>query len=102
MIDFIIKETRKENIIVIEGSLNSIEEANLIQATMENIDKKFPGIEIANLHSNNIENLSFKEKAKRFIVNKLYGKKRGLTIIGPAKLVKQIKRDPNNVILKMM
>ena len=69
---------------------------------MENIDKKFPGIEIANLYSNGIENLSFKERAKIFIVNKLFGRKRGLTIIGPAKLVRQIKRNPDNVVLKMI
>lgn len=98
----ILKMAKKGNIVVIEGRLSPVHETNLIEATMETIDKKFKGIEIASINKNgSIKEQNLMSKFGDFIFDKLYGRKRGLTIVGPATLVKKIKRDPDNITLQM-
>lgn len=88
-------EIAKENkIILLEGRLDPQEEARLIEKTMEEISSTFKGIEICavnNVHSS----ASFKSKLAKFLL----GNQQGLTIIGPASIVKEIKKDPNKIEL---
>ena len=88
------------NILIIQGKLKSDEETRLIGDTMAMIEhvKHFKGIELAVIAGNN--NQGFFEKMKKGIVNVLYGGDLGaVTIIGPATIVKQIKRNPKKIEL---
>ena len=86
----------KENkIVLLQGRLKKEEEAELIKATMEEINKDFKGIELAVIDPERKEGFSIKES----IMNFLLGDRQGMTIIGPASVVKEIKKDPNKIEL---
>ncbi len=88
----------KENkILLLEGKLNPFEEAKLIEKTMEQISKRFKGIEICTVYPEN-KNIEMFGKLRNEIL-RLLGHRQGLTIIGPATIVKEIKRDPNKIEL---
>ncbi len=89
---------KEENIVVMEGKLRSEEEAELIQRTMEEISDKFKGVEIAVIYPNEEEEDIF-ERVKNKFYNFLLGDRQGLTVIGPAKIVKEIKQDPEKIQL---
>jgi hypothetical protein len=91
----------KENkIVLLEGRLKREEEAELIKATMEEINKDFRGIELAVLDPVKKKDDMFK-KLKTNILNSLVGNRLGLTILGPASIVKDIKKDPSKIELLM-
>jgi hypothetical protein len=90
----LLKIVKEEKIIVLEGRLKSNEEAELIKKTMEEIDEEFKGIEISTLYPDD-KNKNFFQKLKVVLVNMLIGDRQGITIIGPATLVKEIKQDPD-------
>lgn len=89
---------KSEKIILMEGNLTPEEETNLIEKTMEIISKTFKGIEICTVNSQ-IKNIGFATKIKQSVVKWLVGHPGGLTIIGPATIVKEIKRDPTKIEL---
>ena len=93
----ILKSVKENKIILIEGRLDPIEESKLIETTMEEIDKKFKGIEIASIIPNGKKD--FGELIKNEVIKILFGKKEGVTIVGPATIVKEIKRNPNKIEL---
>ena len=93
----ILKIVKENKIVLVEGKLKSEEQAMLIQRTMEQIDKKFKGIEIATIEGKE-ENAVF-EIMKKNIARVLLGDKFGFTIVGPASIVKEIKKDPNKIEL---
>jgi len=89
----------KENkIVLLQGRLKFIEETKLIESTMEEINATFRGIEICTIYPKKRTN-TFYEILKNELVKTLLGEREGLTIIGPATLIKEIKRDPNKVLL---
>ncbi len=93
----IIRAVKEEKILLIDGRLNPIEESELIKRTMQAINKNFKGIEIASI------NYDFKgdffENMKRDIAHYLLRKRVGLTIVGPATIVKEIRKDPSKIEL---
>lgn len=98
----ILDRAKKGQIVVIEGTLSPVFESNLIESTMQNVNNKFSGIEIASLNvAKRMAEGPISEKMKDFVLNKLGGGKRGLTVVGPANVVKKIKSDPENIILQM-
>lgn len=89
----------KENkIVLLQGRLTKEEEGELIKATMEEINKDFKGIELAVIEPNK-EKTGFIGGFREGLANILLGNKQGLTIIGPANIVKEIKRDPTKIEL---
>jgi len=91
----------KDNkIVLLEGRLNKEEEAELIKTTMEEINANFKGIELAVVNPNEDSRDPF-TKLKTAIASALIGNKQGFTIIGPATVIKSIKRDPNKLQLMM-
>jgi len=94
----ILKCVKDDKIILIEGCLAPIEESELIKQTMEQIDKKFKGIEICSVNPRK-KNFGFGDLLKIKIANMLLGKTEGVTIVGPATIVKNIRKDPNKVEL---
>jgi len=90
----------KENkIVLLQGRLKKDEESELIKTTMEEIDKNFKGIELAVLYPNEKKDKNVVDSIKSSIVNSLLGDRQGLTIVGPASIVKEIKKDPSKIEL---
>lgn len=88
------------NILFIQGKLKSEEEARLIGDTMAMIGhiKDFKGIELAVISGNGENNII--DKFKKGIVTFLSkGDLGAITIIGPATIVKEIKRNPKKIEL---
>ncbi|MBD3310749.1 DUF2073 domain-containing protein [Candidatus Woesearchaeota archaeon] len=89
----------KENkIVLLEGRLTKEEETELIKVTMEEINKNFRGIELAVLEPEQGD-MGGLAKIRKGFANVLLGNRTGLTVIGPANVVKQIKKDPNKIQL---
>ena len=89
---------KKDNIVIMQGRLKPIEETKLIQYTMEIIDKDFTGIEICTIYPEDKHMRLFRKFTSGF-VKTILGHRDGITIIGPANIVKEIKRDPNKIYL---
>ena len=97
----VLKSVKEDKIILIEGRLDSLEESELIKRTMQHIDKKFKGIEIASIDYD-FKNLDMFETLKKNLANLLLRRRSGLTIVGPASIVKEIRRDPSKIELLTM
>ncbi len=97
----LLRIVKQQKIVVMEGQLGSNEEAMLIEATMELINSKFKGVEIGIISPQNTKSEELHEKIKSNLINLILGKRRGLTIVGPANIVKEIKKDPNKLQLFM-
>ena len=76
---FILDGVKSGNIVILEGGLTSEEQMKLIELTMTEVSDDFPGIEISGY------------QAKRSFFN--LRKKPRLTVIGPAKVMRTIKKD---------
>jgi hypothetical protein len=88
------------NILILQGKLTSSEEARLIGDTMAMIGhlKDFRGIELAVISGNGREGIW--EKMTKSIANALAGGDfSAITIIGPATIVKEMKRNPKKIEL---
>jgi hypothetical protein len=85
-------------IVILHGRLRPEEEARLIEDTMAMMDhvKSFRGIELAVIEPSMKEE-GFIIRMKHNIANRLVGNNNALTIIGPATVVKEIKRDPKKL-----
>lgn len=94
----ILNAVKEDKIVLLEGRLRKEEEAELIKATMEEINKEFKGIELAVINSTTANMDAIKKLRHRFM-NMLLGDRQGLTIVGPATIVKEIKKDPNKIQL---
>ncbi len=86
-------------IILLQGTLSQEEEALLIERTMKVVSDKFKGIEIAAINKEMLDDDTFVERIKNKLVNMLLGNRQGLTIIGDATLVKEIRQDPTKIEL---
>jgi len=90
----------KENkIVLLQGRLKQEEEAELIKATMEEIDRAFRGIELAVINPGMNHNSTGLQKFKNDVVSAILGQRQGLTVIGPANVVSKIKKDPHKIEL---
>ncbi len=88
------------NILFIQGRLKSEEEARLIGDTMAMIGhiKGFRGIELAVISGSN--EMSILDKMRSGLIKALSkGDLGAITIIGPATIVKEIKRNPKKIEL---
>ncbi|MBC8495860.1 DUF2073 domain-containing protein [archaeon] len=89
-------------IIILQGRLKPEEEGKLIETTMTLIGniKGFQGIEISTI-SGDSENKSLFDKVRHNIARILVGEQDAVTLIGPASVVKEIKRDPKKIELML-
>ncbi len=88
---------KADKIILLEGRLKKSEEKDLIEITMEEIDDRFKGIELAVVYPESKG--QFVDRMKKGFLSLLLGNRLGFTIIGPATLIKEIKRDPDKIML---
>jgi len=94
----LLRVVREEKIVLVEGRLGSSEKSELIRKTMEEIDDKFKGIEIEELDIEK-KDKAFFDKIRTLFINLILGKRKGLTIVGPATIIKEIKKDPDKILL---
>ncbi|RME55000.1 DUF2073 domain-containing protein [Candidatus Woesearchaeota archaeon] len=94
----LIEIVKKNKIILMQGRLRPSEEAGLIQKTMELISKDFKGIELCTVYPE-AKNEKFFSQVKHLLLRVLIGQTEGLTIIGPATIIKEIKRNPDKIEL---
>jgi hypothetical protein len=93
-LNFIIKEVKKGKVLVLEQGLTAFEQTELIENTMKEIKQDtFIGIEME----------GYSEDKKTFI-QKLFRiiKKPRMTVIGPADLLKTIRKDNNMIQTKII
>ncbi len=91
----------ENRIVVLQGRLDPVEETSLIQSTMALVDKieGFKGVELAVVQPD--EESNFMEKFKSNLARFLVGQRDVLTIIGPASIVKEVKKDPSKIDLML-
>ncbi|MFH1682574.1 MAG: DUF2073 domain-containing protein [Candidatus Woesearchaeota archaeon] len=94
----LINIVKNNKIVILEGRLTKQEEADMIEITMEMISRKFKGIEISVIYPDKSK-YSGLQKVRAGFVNMLLGDRQGLTIIGPASVVKKIEQNPNKIEL---
>ena len=89
----------KNKIIILQGKLKTEEEARLIEDTMVLVKhiKGFKGVELVVI-SEDTSGLSFMGKFRHGLVKAL-GQENAITIIGPASVIREIKRDPKKIEL---
>ena len=97
-INRLLKLVKEEKIVLMQGRLKPEEESGLIQKTMETIKKEFKGIEICTIYPEESKRQLF-GKIKSEMIKLLVGNRDGITIIGPASIVKEIRKDPNKIML---
>lgn len=97
-INKLINIVKNNKIVIMEGRLKKEEEADLIEITMEEVNNKFRGIELSVIYPDQDKYEGF-QKVKAGFMGLLLGRRQGLTIIGPASIVKKIEKNPNNIEL---
>mgnify|MGYP001566575697 FL=1 len=87
-------------IVILHGRLRAEEEARLIEDTMVLVDhvRDFKGIELAVIEPD-LRDKNLFVKMKHGIAKRLVGDNTALTVIGPASVIKEIKRDPRKIEL---
>ena len=90
----------ENKILLIQGKLAPEEEADLIEETMKHISKskRFRGIELATF-SPKVKELPFFTSVREKIATSLFGNRDTITVIGPATIVREIKKDPTKIQL---
>jgi len=91
----------EDKILLVQGKLAPEEEADLIAETMKKIrgSSRFKGIELASF-SPKAKNMPFGQTIKENLARALLGSNRDVfTIIGPATVVREIKKDPTKLQL---
>ncbi len=96
----ILKLVRDGKIVLLDGRLDPVDEAELIKGTMKHVDKEFQGIELGVLTLGDKQK-SLGGRVKSFLEKLILGYHRGITIIGPANIIQEIKQDPDKAILLM-
>jgi len=94
----ILKLILGNKVVILQGRLRVEEEIRLVEDTMAMIDhvKQFKGIELAVIEPN-LKEANILDKMKHGLANKLSGGANALTIIGPATIVKELKKDPKKL-----
>ena len=89
---------KQDKIVLLEGRLDKEEEADLIEITMEEIDNRFRGIELAVIYPEK-NKMDFMDRVKFDLTRMLVGNRQGFTVVGPASIVKRVKQNPSSIEL---
>lgn len=89
---------KNKSVVLMEGRLKPEEETLLIERTMKEINKSFKGIELCTIFPED-KNLDLFRKLKKNFASMILGDREGITIMGPATVIKEIRRDPNRIRL---
>jgi len=100
-IKYLLDLVAENNILLIQGRLSPQEEADLIEETMKHIrgsKSKFKGIELATFTPKS-KSIPFFQSVMEKMASTLLGDRDIITIIGPATIVREIKKDPTKIQL---
>ena len=97
-IEKLLNIVKNKSVVLMEGRLKPEEETKLIKKTMQEITRSFKGIELCTIYPEE-KNLDLFKKLKKNFTSMILGDREGITIIGPATVVKEIRRDPNKIQL---
>jgi hypothetical protein len=89
---------KEDKIVLLEGRLKEQEEGELIKKTMESITEKFTGIELGVIYPQG-KDQSLYNRLRQLLARIILGTRGGFTIIGPANVIKEIKKDPDKIQL---
>jgi hypothetical protein len=92
------KDLKERTIVLIDAKLRADEEAEIIEETMKKVSGRFTGIELNSLELDASTAKNF-DRVRNMFVERMIGKKRGLTIIGPSKVVREIRKNPEELLL---
>ncbi|MBU7004974.1 MAG: DUF2073 domain-containing protein [Theionarchaea archaeon] len=92
-VEFLMERVKAGKVIVIEGTLDPEEEAMLIESTMKAVSEDFPGIELCTLSGDEYRKLGMLDDIRDRILKTL-GHRKGIVVIGPAAVIKEVKRSP--------
>ena len=97
----LLKIILSNKVVVLQGRLNPEEETRLIEDTMIMVGniKGFKGVELAVIEQGN--DLTAMQKIRFGIAKAISGQQNALTIIGPATIVKEMKRNPQKLEVMM-
>jgi hypothetical protein len=108
-VKYILDVVKDGTILVTDGVMEPDQELDLIRETMRRVDDGFPGIEVCSLRKDlpGMQRMAeqFQDSANRFgnVLNKLIGREEsqgglrfGMTLIGPSRYIKRIRKDPNS------
>jgi hypothetical protein len=106
---YILDVVKDGTILVTDGVMTPDEELSLIRETMRRVDDGFPGIEVCSLKKDLPGFQRFFEQVveqgarMENLINRIVGRdpvrmdlKYGMTLIGPSKYIKRIRKDPNS------
>jgi len=98
----LLKIVLSHKVVVLQGKLRPEEETRLIEDTMIMIGniKGFKGVELAVIAQDS-SSLGFMGKFKFELAKALTGQQNALTIIGPATIVKEMKKNPKKLEIMM-
>ncbi len=87
-----------KKVVILQGRLRPEEETRLIEDTMIMIDKikGFKGVELEVIIGNSSDQ-GFFEKMRQGLAKFISGQQDAITIIGPASIVKEMKKDPGKL-----
>jgi hypothetical protein len=92
-VEFLMERVKAGKVIVIEGTLDPEEEAMLIESTMKAVSEDFPGIELCTLSGDEYRKLGMLDDIRDRILKTL-GHRKGIVVVGPAAVIKEVKRSP--------
>jgi len=91
----VLEKVKDNYVLVLEEGWNSEEKSMLIQASMEEINEEFAGVEFMSLDSSN----NRIDRAKEFFYQKVLDQeyRDGLTIVGNSRVMEKIKEERDTV-----
>ncbi len=97
----LLKIILSNKVVVLQGRLSPEEETRLIEDTMIMVGniKGFKGVELAVIEQGN--DLTAMQKLRFGLAKAITGQQNALTIIGPATIVKEMKRNPKKLEVMM-
>ena len=98
-INKIVNLAKSGKIALIQGRLPKEEELELVKKAMSYVNNEFKGIELAVIEPQNSEN-GFMYKIRLKLIQLFGGGlSQGITLVGPATLIKEVKNNPNKLQL---
>jgi hypothetical protein len=95
----IMQSVKDNKIVILDGKLKKEEEVELIRTTMEEVNDSFRGIELQ-VWEGQKKDRGFFKNLKTSIAGMLAPDMiSGFTIIGPAAIIKEIRKDPSKIML---
>ena len=94
-LDFVLEKVKDDAVLVLSEAWTPKEKRELIQASMEQIDDDFPGVEFMGLDPSD----NRLERAKSFVFDTVLGQdyRSGLTIVGNSRVMEKMKEEKHSI-----